>query len=420
MTAMAQTNRTGRVRVLLIGDAPAVDKVEKALLEYAEVETVRNPHLKQVVVRAGFDWVVGMNVQRKGHLLKESARRSGARFLTIPPNWSGAENALRHDGFFAEVERRAPKPDRGPLTHRPLAAVALCAVEVRPVEVKPPPAPVEAAPPPTPPAPPPDVAAGAHEAGAKPVPVRTPGGGSALRVFGEGGVFVSPGGVRSTKAERDSFVYAEVSKDPTRSADDVNKAVREKFGIGCDLTLVTAARAKITGKPAPRSAEAREERIAFAEALLAKDPDVSMAAIGRALTTHFGIGLDPDALRGLVRAAQRAKARAASEAQATLPTVAAEPPPAPAVEPPPSSPPVAEPPPAPAAATPPAAPAPAPAPAAGGEGLTEQERAVLDLVKETLATANPPYARFSITLREDGKLDVDLARRVVVAHKVTY
>lgn len=128
-----------RARVLLIGDPPGVDRFEQKLQPYADVEVIRDPHVKQVAIRRGFDWILGMNMHSQANVVRvrEAAAKLGARFVSIPPGWSLAAETLKLNGFFSDVEARkeippAPAPiprrngvhqkaTRAPLTLAPVA-----------------------------------------------------------------------------------------------------------------------------------------------------------------------------------------------------------------------------------------------------------------------------------------------------------
>jgi hypothetical protein len=416
----AKDQPKGRVRVLLIGDAPAVDKVGKALAEHAEVEVVRNPHKKQIVVRAGFDWVVGMNLQHRGGIVKEAARASGARFLTIPPNWSSAESARRSDGFFVEVARRTAAP----LGHRPFAGLA-----DRPATPTPAPEPAAPAIPravwvcgaghafdhampggcptcaaarkatePT--------LASEPTAAAEPLTVSEAPASKPTRPD-RTGLHTGPAGKVSTREERENALDQYVKDHPRATYAQIQTHLRSTFGCTIDSYRVRQSRERFAGYTTNRSQEQVRTRKLLARAVLRENIDLTVDEVVARVKERHGVGISREVVTRTRKVIQRARAwaeKAMKRAAASQVPVSPSP--------------VA--PPAPPAVTDPVAATPAPAPATGAGGFTADERSLLDLAKEVLAKANPPYARFSITLRADGRLDVDLARRVVVEHKVTY
>ncbi len=94
------------MKVLLFADPPAGDQFVQRLQKASpviEVEYVRNPHPKRIVVRRGFDWVIGMNLRGMGAQVKDAARAAGARFVTVPPSWAQGRQALEDAGVFSQV-----------------------------------------------------------------------------------------------------------------------------------------------------------------------------------------------------------------------------------------------------------------------------------------------------------------------------
>lgn len=99
------------MRVLLFADAPAGDGFADRLRKLgADVEYVRNPHPKRIIVGKGFAYVVAMNARGLGAQIKEAARASGAKFLTVPPGWAAAQAALEESGLLRDlVTEKAPR-----------------------------------------------------------------------------------------------------------------------------------------------------------------------------------------------------------------------------------------------------------------------------------------------------------------------
>lgn len=162
--ALPQTKPQSKVRVLLIGDPPAGDKVEAQLLslDWVELKYVRNPHSHHAfmdAVQSGLDYVLAMNAKSAGAMLKERCRQKGVKMVAIPPSWSKTKELLDEVGFFARITTTSPNGDA--LKYRPFADLKEPArlVPAPTVTQKPPPpkmpevtkAPVQAAPVPPPP-----------------------------------------------------------------------------------------------------------------------------------------------------------------------------------------------------------------------------------------------------------------------------
>ena len=116
------------MKILFVAAPPAAQKIVRRIGEvakqYANVEVdikaVVTNRPERVEIPAGTDWVLAMNARKQGAVLKDRARRAGASFVAIPPNWVACEQALRSSGFFAALDRAS---EQEVLTHRPLRAL---------------------------------------------------------------------------------------------------------------------------------------------------------------------------------------------------------------------------------------------------------------------------------------------------------
>jgi hypothetical protein len=99
--------------VQLFADPPAGDAVNDKLqaIPGVVVTYIRNPQHKQILIHKGVAFIIAMNTHGHGKVLRAEAKRLNLRFITIPPNWSGAEQTLRSAGFFNMLEKeQAEKP----------------------------------------------------------------------------------------------------------------------------------------------------------------------------------------------------------------------------------------------------------------------------------------------------------------------
>lgn len=115
------------MKVLLLANPPMGDKLAARLsnvkgveVDYRRMQKIAAQGEAVAKVEKGA-WVLAMNVNGAGAGFKEAARTRGAHYLSVPPSWSLASQALEEAGFFREVheERR-----NAGLTHHPLAVLA--------------------------------------------------------------------------------------------------------------------------------------------------------------------------------------------------------------------------------------------------------------------------------------------------------
>lgn len=91
------------MRALLMADPPASHRFREALEQRGvEVVDVRAPgrHSALRPVPKDTDVVLALRAGQFGASLKEAARRAGARFLSLPPGWTEAEEVLRDAGIL--------------------------------------------------------------------------------------------------------------------------------------------------------------------------------------------------------------------------------------------------------------------------------------------------------------------------------
>lgn len=138
------------MRVLLFADAPAGDGFADRLRKLgADVEYVRNPHPKRIIVGKGFQYVIAMNARGMGVQIREACRTTGAKFLSVPPGWAAAQPALEEAGLLRDLAPK-PAPATTPAPASRQKPRATTWMQPSPPTSKP--APARAEPPPLPPA----------------------------------------------------------------------------------------------------------------------------------------------------------------------------------------------------------------------------------------------------------------------------
>jgi hypothetical protein len=306
----------GGLRVLVVGEPPAADKIAAELGTYPGVAVTyarsRHKHAITGLAVEGMDYLVAMNLHGQGAVVKERCRKAGVKYVTVGPSWSAAKLALEQAGFFKVLER-APFAAPAPLMQRPFAAAARRAGLHSVVD---------------------QIAERAKAGDTKVVAALT-------KAWGEG--HGRPDPVIATRTVREASPVVALPRGATRTPGDLLRDPPPSLRAapeapppapaaeGTAPEAPSTSQAPRTATPAPGDVlphppeapqasqevpesrkggitqAARErgvasrsgasaDRLAFAEALFTAGPDLDAVEVNRQIAVRFGVGLNSDAL----------------------------------------------------------------------------------------------------------------------------